>query len=253
MRSALYFPIGYPPVLPPPMSTPPKSAAGTRRGTPPHRRRTATAVLAGEFDEKPPRDVLTSVLNGVPAYDAVESRKKEGGEEEMPAVSRVQRDAHGANGTDGKRANVSLPSNAPAHVAHVAASIGALSSSSRQSSGTPRPSAFARVIERSRSVTPPPPIMLPSPVSTPAPSTTASSRASSKRPRTPDDDEELASHPGPSISPIARPPKRKRGVARKGWKGWVEGSPPPSDKLINLDHAIILTNRRTRSGRNFDS
>jgi hypothetical protein len=49
-----------------------KSTPIAGRSTPPHRRRTATAVLAGEFDEKPPRDVLTSVLNGVPVYEAVE-------------------------------------------------------------------------------------------------------------------------------------------------------------------------------------
>jgi hypothetical protein len=42
---------------------------------PPHkrRRRTATSVLAGDFDPRPPRDVLTSLLNGVPRYAAVES------------------------------------------------------------------------------------------------------------------------------------------------------------------------------------
>jgi hypothetical protein len=37
------------------------------------RRRTATSVLVGDFDPRPARDVLTSLLNGVPRYTAVES------------------------------------------------------------------------------------------------------------------------------------------------------------------------------------
>lgn len=41
-------------------------------------------------------------------------------------------------------------------------------------------------------------------------------------------------------------------AVRKGWKGWVEGSPPPSEKLINLDEVQVLTERKTRSGKNFD-
>ena len=60
------------------------------------RRRTATAVLAGDFDPRPPRDVLTSVLNGVPVYDPAEkaeleeerrARKKEKRERENAEVS----------------------------------------------------------------------------------------------------------------------------------------------------------------------
>ncbi|KAJ7885292.1 hypothetical protein B0H14DRAFT_3737237 [Mycena olivaceomarginata] len=38
-------------------------------------------------------------------------------------------------------------------------------------------------------------------------------------------------------------------TARKGWKGWVEGSPPTSDKLINLDAFPVLQQKRTRSGK----
>ena len=41
---------------------------------------------------------------------------------------------------------------------------------------------------------------------------------------------------------------------RKGWKGWVEGSPPPSQKLINLDVVdVIPGERKTRSGKSFDA
>jgi hypothetical protein len=33
----------------------------------------------------------------------------------------------------------------------------------------------------------------------------------------------------------------------------VEGSPPPSEKLINLDAVKVLEERRTRSGKSFDA
>jgi len=42
---------------------------------------------------------------------------------------------------------------------------------------------------------------------------------------------------------------KKRAASKKGWKGWVEGSPPPSEKLINLDAVPVLQERRTRSGK----
>jgi hypothetical protein len=249
------------------MSITMKSVPIAGRSTPPHRRRTATAVLAGEFDEKPPRDVLTSVLNGVPVYEAVEI-KPSGVKEESTVVAgeHGRRRANEASGIGRAHETAApLPPAALAPSTRVAASFHAPSTSSRQSSGTPRaspaiglaangrPAIHMITSQRSRSVTPPPPIMPPSPISTPEPSMNSSSRASSKRPRTPDDDEELDTRPGTSTSPLPRPPKRRRAVARKGWKGWVEGSPPPSEKLINLDHAVILTNRRTRSGRNLDS
>lgn len=55
-------------------------------------------------------------------------------------------------------------------------------------------------------------------------------------------------------SPPPRPPRKKRVAARKGWKGWVEGSPPPSQKLINLDIVdVIPGERKTRSGKSFDA
>jgi len=49
-----------------------------------------------------------------------------------------------------------------------------------------------------------------------------------------------------------RQSRKKRVAVRKGWKGWVEGSPPPSEKLINLDEVQVLTERKTRSGKSFD-
>ncbi|KAK7039494.1 hypothetical protein R3P38DRAFT_2899945 [Favolaschia claudopus] len=115
-----------------------------------------------------------------------------------------------------------------------------------------RPSIHIATLQRSVSVTPPPssPFMLPStPASTPGPSNSSStSRTSSKRPRTPDDYEDFI-HAPPKM-PV---PRKPRAAAKKGWKGWVEGSPPPSEKLINLDAVPVLQERRTRSGKNFDA
>jgi hypothetical protein len=257
-------------LVPPMTAALPKPAPGPRRGSPSHRRRTATAVLAGEFDEKPPRDVLTSVLNGVPVYEVVENQQEELKRARVPGKERdAQRGqgGHGVTRIDWKN-TMTAPAftNLASSLPSATASVTALSLPSRQSSGTPRPlTASGRVAngrpaihmvtaQRARSLTPPPPIMPSSPVTTPEPSITSSqSRASSKRPRTPNDDEELPAQPGPSASPIARPPRKKRVPVRKGWKGWVEGSPPPSDKLINLDQVQILPTRRTRSGRNFDA
>ena len=48
-------------------------------------RRTATAVLAGQFDPRPARDVLTSLLNGVGPYRPIE------GEEEEKRLKRRER------------------------------------------------------------------------------------------------------------------------------------------------------------------
>ncbi|KAJ3515751.1 hypothetical protein NMY22_g14372 [Coprinellus aureogranulatus] len=95
----------------------------------------------------------------------------------------------------------------------------------------------------------------PTPECTPGPSiSSATSHESLKRLHTPDDDEDIDSRHVTASAP-PRPPRerKKRVAARKGWKGWVEGSPPPSEKLINLDAVPILHERRTRSGKNFDA
>ncbi|KAJ3490814.1 hypothetical protein NLJ89_g11403 [Agrocybe chaxingu] len=54
---------------------------------------------------------------------------------------------------------------------------------------------------------------------------------------------------------VQRPPRKKRQAAKKGWKGWceIEGSPPPSERLIKLDVPPVLQERRTRSGKSFDA
>ena len=54
-------------------------------------------------------------------------------------------------------------------------------------------------------------------------------------------------------APSPAPPRKKRVAVKKGWKGRVEGSPPPSEKLINLDAPVLQQQRRTHSGKNFDA
>ncbi|KAJ3728036.1 hypothetical protein DFJ43DRAFT_534957 [Lentinula guzmanii] len=217
-------------------------------------RRNATSVMAGAFDVKPARDVLTSLLNGVPPYYPVEKdeearrirkqekREKKERDRERKRLKAMGMTADGAgkadSATPGPSASgmrlIQPPTSAPTHTWASRPTI-QFATCSR---------------ERSESVTPSSPPPLPSsPYSTPGPSNSSStSRTSSKRPRTPDDDEEILH------MPLSEPPaKKKRLAARKGWKGWVEGSPPPSEKLINLDAVPVLQERRTRSGKNFDA
>jgi hypothetical protein len=219
-------------------------------------RRSATTVMAGSFDVRPPRDVLTSLLNGVGPYKVAEKdeesrrhRKKEKRERyrerrrEKAIMKTLQLDGGGFNATAGSN-HASTSSLPPVPTA------GSTSSFWRA-----RPAIHIATMQRSVSVTPPPtwPMLLPStPDSTPGPSISSStSRTSSKRPHTPDDGEGFDSQHHTVSAP---PQHRKRRVAvKKGWKGWVEGSPPPSEKLINLDAVPILQERRTRSGKNFDA
>ena len=227
-------------------------------------RRNATAVMAGTFDIRPPRDVLTSLLNGVGPYKAVErdeearhKRKKEKRERERErkrskaAARALQKallgDSNQHASTDGNFASTSsLPQPLPTATA-------ATSSFWRA-----RPTIHIPAIQRSVSVTPSPTSSLHhpdfTPGSTPGPSISSStSRTSSKRPRTPADDELIGSESRNQSAPLPAPPRKKRVAAKKGWKGWVEGSPPPSQKLINLDAPVLQQQRRTRSGKNFDA
>ena len=228
-------------------------------------RRTATAVMAGDFDIRPPRDVLTSLLNGIGPYKAVErdeearnKRKKEKREREKErkrakaaarALKALLGDSNQHASTDGNFASTSsLPQPLPT------------TSVVTSSFWRARPTIHIPAIQRSVSVTPSPtssphPLDF-TPGSTPGPSISSStSRTSSKRPRTPEDDEEVIdSQSGNQSAPLAAPPRKKRIAAKKGWKGWVEGSPPPSEKLINLDAPVFLPeDRRTRSGKSFNA
>lgn len=219
------------------------------------RRRTATSVMAGDFDPRPHRDVLTSLLNGVPRYKEVEKDEEE---------RRVRRREKKEREREKKRAlklamKKDLPVARAASNPAVAASISGASTPVRASPAVNHStSSFWRTrgpaLNAPRSVSPSPPPEADSPP-TPGPSVSSTvSVTSSKRPYTPDDglwlsDDMLMSPPGE----MSRKIRRKRSAARKGWKGWVEGSPPPSDKLINLDKAPVMVERRLRSGKNFDA
>ncbi|KAI0252510.1 hypothetical protein BJV78DRAFT_1201156 [Lactifluus subvellereus] len=224
---------------------------------PPHkrRRRTATSVLAGDFDPRPPRDVLTSLLNGVPRYSVVESPDdmKREKRRDKKARERVKKRAKSAqevpvNGESGAHHDTVPPiADVPLH------SKDFLFDTSSSSTWGSRPVLHLATTQRSVSVTPPP--MPSSPPTTPGPSISSStSRTSSKRPHTPGDDSDLDGSQADITESTPQPrPRKKRPASRKGWKGWVEGSPPPSEKLINLDAVKVLEERRTRSGKSFDA
>ncbi|KAG5646374.1 hypothetical protein DXG03_003697 [Asterophora parasitica] len=227
-------------------------------------RRSATAVMAGAFDPRPPRDVLTSLLNGVPPYIAVEKD-----EEERKARKRERKERD----RERKKEKAALRAQQAALLPHEAAFATPDTSYSSARLVIPpaqshsaassfwkvkaRPTIHIPTTQRSVSITPPPtsPILLPStPASTPGPSNSSStSRTSSKRPHTPDDYDYFHEHSTTSTASPALPRPRKRAAVKKGWKGWVEGSPGPSEKLINLDAVPVLQERRTRSGKNFDA
>lgn len=232
---------------------------------PPYKRqrRTATSVCAGFYDPRPSRDALTSLLNGVPMYKEVEkdedvkkAKKKEKKEKEKKEKEKDKKRAAG----------LVKPVERPPAVAGPSTSASAAANGkNKRPIVAPRPvpatSSFwqarptIHIASNHRSVSITPPLMPSSPPTTPGPSlSSATSATSSKRPRTPDDNEEIDDR-APSSTPPPAPPKqkKKRVAVRKGWKGWVEGSPPPSEKLINLDVVPILTERKTRSGKNFDA
>jgi len=227
-------------------------------------RRTATTLLAGDFDLRPPRDVLTSLLNGVGPYKLVEkdeetrrNKKKEKRERERErklskASAKAREKTVGDPGFD------ATPVAAAAVPSRIDGPTTQHPASGASSFWRARPAIHIATMQRSVSVTPPPmpssPRRLPSsPASTPGPSSSSStSSTSSKRPRTPNDYEDLhRQHHSLLKSP--QQPRKKRVAVKKGWKGWVEGSPPPSEKLINLDAVPVLQERRTRSGKSFDA
>lgn len=217
---------------------------------PKHVRRSATTVMAGVFDQPPNRDVLTSLLNGVGPYKEGERdeelrriRKRE--KKELRKRAKAEAKAREKLGEAGQSATPNASTTTIPIVIPPKAGP--------SSFWAARPAIHIATMQRSVSVTPPPgssPMhFLSTPSSTPGPSNSSStSRTSSKRPRTPDDDEDFDVKPG-----FDSQPRRKRSAAKKGWKGWVEGSPPPSEKLINLDAVPVLRERRTRSGKNFDA
>jgi len=218
-----------------------------------HLRRNATAVMAGAFDSPLKRDVLTSLLNGVPVYKAVE-RDEEGKRSRRKEKRERDRERKRQKRAEKRQALESFnPIMTPT-------TLTASTSSKPNPRLLPttqwhaRPAIHIPTLHRSVSVTPPPctsPVhhLHSSLVSSSASSST--SRTSSKRPRTPADDEEIQIQDTPSLPPGPPSERRKRVAVKKGWKGWVEGSPPPSEKLINLDSVPVLQERKTRSGKHF--
>ncbi len=220
------------------------------------RRRTATSVLAGDFDPRPARDVLISLLmNGVSRYTADESaddikRERRRDKKARESVKKRAKSAQNVpvNGESGAHRDT-IPSIADTTL-HPKDFLFDTPTSSTWGS---RPVLRLATTQRSVSVTPPP--MPSSPPTTPGPSISSStSRTSSKRPHTPGDDSDLdESHDIDSEVPPLPRSRKKRPAARKGWKGWVEGSPGPSEKLIKIDDVQVLEERRTRSGKSFDA
>ncbi|KAI0656942.1 hypothetical protein C8Q70DRAFT_305461 [Cubamyces menziesii] len=229
------------------------------------RRRTATSVLAGDFDPRPPRDVLTSLLNGVPTPKPTEeeAEARRNRKREKKERQREKRDKE-----EKKRAKAAARAADKAALANVASTSAtappALHGASKTTLPPPRvaassfwqarPTIMIPNLQRSASFSPPP--MPSSPPTTPGPSISSrTSATSSKRPYTPEDGEDIdgRNQSVESQEPQPKKPRKKREAARKGWKGWVEGSPPPSEKLINLDVATILPERKTRSGKSFDA
>jgi hypothetical protein len=212
--------------------------------------------MAGHFDVRPPRDVLTSLLNGVAPYKPVEkddesrrnrAREKRERERERRRQIAAAKARQRELALDVKPEMASSPQLSSSNAQKVA-------STSASSFWRARPAIHIATMQRSVSVTPPPlsspPSLASTSTSTPAPTNSVgTSRTSSKRPLTPDEEEEKYD---PSQSSGSRP-RKKRVAVRKGWKGWVEGSPPPSEKLINLDAVPIIQERRTRSGKVFDA
>jgi hypothetical protein len=221
-------------------------------------RRTATTVLAGDFDVRPSRDVLTSLLNGVGPYtpllrlddDEIRRQRKREKKERERERKRARLAAMAENPVGERMDAVPVTNTFSISMPQTSAATKAFWHA--------RPSIHIATMQRSVSVTPPPftsPLLLPStPASTPGPSNSSStSRTSSKRPRTPDDYEDFLRSTHEEHQHRSPVPRKPRAAAKKGWKGWVEGSPPPSEKLINLDAVPVLQERRTRSGKNFDA
>lgn len=226
------------------------------------RRRDATAVVAGRFDPLPERDVLTSCLNHIGPYYVVEKTEEERQRKKMEKRQkdrdRKRKQREEARAADKRFLDLAGPAVHASSASNAAgpSSLTQQSTASSSSKHITRPTIHIPAMQRSFSITPSPPsspqfINSCSRESTPGPSVSSStSRTSSKRPHTPDDDEALTLRP--PTQPHLRP-RKKRVAVKKGWKGWVEGSPPPSAKLINLDSVPILRDRRTRSGKNFDA
>ena len=216
-----------------------------------HRRRDATSIMAGYFDPTPERDSLTSCLNNIGPYFAVEKSEEEKQRKKMEKRvkdrDRKRRQREQARAAKRLQEVTAIPAVLePSSFVVPGESFQPESSSTSSSKQVGRPTIHIPAMrQRLFSVAPTPPsstqfVKSGSSGSTPGPSASSgTSRTSSKRPQTPYDEDPL--------------PRKKRLAVKKGWKGWVEGSPEPSAKLINLDAVPTSQERRTRSGKSFDA
>jgi hypothetical protein len=231
------------------------------------RRRTATSVCAGDFDPRPHRDVLTSVLNGVPPNPEAEARGMEDDRikpgyynpqprpVEAPVVEQQPQKKKRGRPPKVRSPQIASDATPVPFSAPVISSAPSAEQKPRKPALDPqiygaRPIVHLPSRQRSLSVTPPP--MPSSPPTTPGPSISSNtSFVSSKRPHTPDDDVPLFSMLSPTLPPSVPRPRKKRPQTRKGWKGWVEVSDDEEDtsKLISSDAPVVISlERKTRSG-----
>ncbi|KZT34763.1 hypothetical protein SISSUDRAFT_245667 [Sistotremastrum suecicum HHB10207 ss-3] len=208
------------------------------------RRRTATAVMAGDFDPRPQRDALTSLLNGVKPYTPRLTEEQMREKEELRLKRKEQkRGKEKEMGPKVRHANTSqniqdpsvdarrvVPDDAPSTVDHPQGGDNESRSKKRKRPGDGMSSFWMASSVRTASS------MINSPEHTPEPSDHSdySSRSSSKRPHTPEDD-------------------LLRRSASTDPRLEVDEDELPKDKLIELDSVPILQERRTRSGKNFDA
>lgn len=268
----------------------PHAHSALARPTPPlkRRRRTATSVLAGDFDPRPQRDVLTHLLNGVRPYRPPLT-PEELIEKEVAREKRRERERLGEAERERRRKEKRGLRDSMKDRLTADELYGSSSKSKRRESNGPRDFWSGRPSVSSDAT--------PDELSD---DDSCMSQPSSKRPYTPPDDEmrfdssagpsrKRSHHPSSTGRRPGRPAKKKRVVIdvdaytgsggyftdsdghirrrepkkrvahKKGWKGWVayeelgpEEAPDPS-KLIELDRAIVLEDRRTRSGKNFDA
>ncbi|KAJ7870611.1 hypothetical protein B0H14DRAFT_3107120 [Mycena olivaceomarginata] len=187
-------------------------------------RRTATAVLAGNFAP----DVLTSHLKGVGPHTPL-----------LRTDDEVQNEEKRKNGERKAGGGLAERTNAVPFAGAFSISIPKPTATSGSFSRA-RPHNHIVTMQRCASVTPPPctSLLLPStPTSITGPyNSSSAARASFKWRHIPDDDPDF----GREQHKLRAPRAPLRAAAKKGWKGWVEGIVP------------VLPERRTRSGKKLD-
>ncbi|KAF9043601.1 hypothetical protein BDZ89DRAFT_1059512, partial [Hymenopellis radicata] len=203
-------------------------------------RRTATAVMAGAFDRRPQRDVLTSLLNvGPDNYDDEEEENLvEASSSKLPTKDSFWRERRDSGKRKGKdRATEERPrhtsfSKSATPIARMTPLVATQPLAS--TSYTSRPS--INVVRSGRAASRTPSV---SPESTPGPSDSSSiSRTSSKRPRTPRDDEDFPM-PLPKPVPHARFRKPRERAGRAGSRSML--------RSLRLQRGSLISTRLSSS------